>query len=118
MDPGVERDREAAGFAPLAVDERRPCAAGARVGGGPGLAEEAPRPRRPMPSRCTTRYKEDSPIPKRSRIADVGVLVSAYSRAMSRSSSGLNLRRREPAGRVALAGARVGLSAEVSVVLN
>ena len=114
MGLGVERDREAAGFAPLAVDERRPCAAGTCVRGRLGLAEEAERPRSATPCRCTTRYKEDSPIPKRSRISDVGVLVSAYSRAMSRSSSGLNLRRREPAGRVALASASVGLSAEVS----
>jgi hypothetical protein len=50
-------------------------------------------------TRYTTRYTEDSPIPKHSLISDVGMLVLAYGNAMSRCSSGLNLGRREPAGR-------------------
>jgi hypothetical protein len=41
------------------------------------------------------------------------MLVFAYSRAMSRCSSGLNLRRREPAGRAALARIALAFSAEV-----
>ena len=42
------------------------------------------------------RYRDDSPMPSRAQISDVDVLVSAYSRAISRFSSRLNLGRREP----------------------
>ena len=104
----MERDREAGSFVPLAID------AAARVLGRFGLVEVAVRPRSATPCRCTTRYREDSPIPKRSRMSDVGMLVSAYSRAMSRFSSGLNLRRREPTGCAPLACVSVALSAEVT----
>jgi hypothetical protein len=41
------------------------------------------------------RYRDDSPMPSRAQISDVDVLVSAYSRAISRFSSKLNLGRRE-----------------------
>ena len=41
------------------------------------------------------RYREDSPMPRRAQISDVGVLESAYSRAISPFSSGLTLGRRE-----------------------
>src|SRR5216683_6217885 len=78
-----ERGWETAGCAPLAVDERRR-AAGDGARGELGRVEEAVRPRSARPRRCTTRYSEESPIPKRARISDVGVLVSAYSRPISR----------------------------------
>ena len=42
------------------------------------------------------RYRDDSPMPSRAQISDVDVLVSAYSRAISRFSPSLNLGRREP----------------------
>jgi hypothetical protein len=41
------------------------------------------------------RYRDDSPMPSCAQISDVDVLVSAYSRAISPFSSGLNLGRRE-----------------------
>jgi hypothetical protein len=42
------------------------------------------------------RYRDDSPMPRRAQISEVGVLVSAYSRATSCFSSRLNLGRRAP----------------------
>src|SRR5258708_21981075 len=47
-----------------------------------------------MPCRCTMRYSEESPIPNRWRISDVGVLVAPYRRPISSASSLLSLRRR------------------------
>jgi hypothetical protein len=41
------------------------------------------------------RYRDDSPMPSRAQISDVDMLVSAYSRAISRFSSRLTLGRRE-----------------------
>jgi hypothetical protein len=49
------------------------------------------------------RYREDSPMPRRAQISDVGVLVSAYSRAISCFFSRLNLGRREPRVLIVLA---------------
>jgi hypothetical protein len=66
------------------------------AGRGPDAFDVALRPRSGTPCRCTTRYRDDSPMPNCARITDVGVLVSAYSRATSRSSAGLIFGRREP----------------------
>ena len=70
--------------------------AGAGWVGVPTDTEGAVRPRRGTPWSWTMRYREDSPMPRRAQISDVGVLVSAYSRAISCFSSRLNLGRREP----------------------
>jgi len=78
-------------------DRRRPLS-GTSVRGGTGSGVVAARPRSGTPSRCTMRYSEDSPIPNRLRISEVGVVFSAYRRATSRCCSGLSLRRVARAG--------------------
>lgn len=83
----------AAACAPLAVEDRRRPLSGTCVRGGPGCGVAAARPRSGTPWRCTMRYREDSPIPNRLRISEVGVVFSAYRRATSRCCSGLSLRR-------------------------
>ena len=60
------------------------------------------------------RYRDDSPMPSRAQISDVDVLVSAYSRAISRFSSGLNLGRREPRAFMTLAAGAWACSADTS----
>src|SRR6266568_1932551 len=60
------------------LDERGRRAAGVCAGRVFGRVEDAVRPRKAMPCRCTMWYSEESPMPNRSRISEVGVLVSPY----------------------------------------
>jgi hypothetical protein len=91
LEPGCET----ASCACVGLDERGRRAAGVGVGGGVfGRVEDAVRPRKAMPCRCTMRYSDESPIPNRSRISEVGVLVPPYRRAISSASSLLSRRRR------------------------
>jgi hypothetical protein len=60
----------------VGLDERVRRAGGVCARGGFRRVGDTVRPRKAMPCRCTTRYSEDSPIPNRWRISDVGVLVS------------------------------------------
>ena len=94
----VARGCAAGTCAPLAVEDRRRLPSGTCVPGGAGSGVAAARPRSGTPWRWTMRYREDSPIPNRSRISAVGRGPSAYSRATSRCCSGLSRRRVERSG--------------------
>ena len=60
------------------------------------------------------RYRDDSPMPSRAQISDVDVLVSPYSRVISRFSAGLNLGRREPRAFMTLATGAWACSADAA----